>query len=212
VSKPPPAAPEALTPRKLVRALQYKPLYDYHMSLGEASRAVGLTISSRKYPLRDEAHSGRLVVFHPLPELMRVRFSALAEWYEAGSTEFPVRPRNWHTAHDYLLLPRTKEGWQERQKAFAHLCVTHAVATRLIERACCIKCGKPRAHAHHPDYHKPLLIVWLCPAHHSALHRCTYAAEQRAIKEAGRPAPTIVFCGTWRPPISAVPQRSGEEV
>jgi hypothetical protein len=197
--------------RRLVRALQYKPPYDYHMSLGEASRAVGLPISSRKYPLRDEVQAGRLVVFHPLPELMRVRFSALAEWYEIGRTEFPVRPRNWSTTHDHLLLPRTESYWQERQKAFAHLCVTHAIATRLIERGCCIHCGKPRAQAHHPDYRRPLLIVWLCQAHHSAIHRRTYAPEQRANK-AGRPAPTIVFCGTRQPPLSAVRQQSGEEV
>jgi hypothetical protein len=176
----------------LVRELDYAPAYDFHLSLREASRIVRLP-SSLKYPLRDEVHAGRLAAFHPLPELTRVRFSDLAEWYEAGKTQFPVLPKDWISIRYPMLLPRTEQWWHEGQKFFAHLCVIRAIKTRLIERGSCVHCGKARAHAHHFDYKYPLLVTWLCQSHHSALHSRTYAAEQRAIKEAGRPTPTIVF-------------------
>jgi hypothetical protein len=32
-------------------------------------------------------------------------------------------------------------------------------------------CGKTTVQAHHPDYSKPLDVVWLCRPHHNALHR-----------------------------------------
>ena len=39
-----------------------------------------------------------------------------------------------------------------------------------IKRQPCVKCGK-KAQAHHPDYSKPLQVVWLCRPHHLELHR-----------------------------------------
>ena len=42
---------------------------------------------------------------------------------------------------------------------------------RLIKKPC-KKCGViEKVHGHHENYSKPLDVVWLCPAHHSALHR-----------------------------------------
>lgn len=38
-----------------------------------------------------------------------------------------------------------------------------------ITRQPCIVCGK-RAEMHHPDYAKPRDVVWLCRAHHLAIH------------------------------------------
>lgn len=39
-----------------------------------------------------------------------------------------------------------------------------------LEKKPCIVCGDA-AHKHHPDYSKPLEVIWLCPAHHSDVHR-----------------------------------------
>lgn len=32
-------------------------------------------------------------------------------------------------------------------------------------------CGNKKTEAHHPDYSKPLEVIWLCRKHHSLLHR-----------------------------------------
>ena len=38
-----------------------------------------------------------------------------------------------------------------------------------IKRGACSMCGKEKAEAHHPDYSKPLDIMWLCRFHHGVV-------------------------------------------
>ncbi len=40
---------------------------------------------------------------------------------------------------------------------------------RLIKQPCVV-CGDPNSEAHHPDYSKPLDVIWMCPRHHQRLH------------------------------------------
>lgn len=35
----------------------------------------------------------------------------------------------------------------------------------------CADCGAPHTEMHHPDYDKPLEVIWLCRPHHLARHR-----------------------------------------
>lgn len=46
-----------------------------------------------------------------------------------------------------------------------------AVRAGRIKPQPCIKCGSTRTHAHHPDYNKPLTVVWLCVTHHREVHK-----------------------------------------
>lgn len=64
--------------------------------------------------------------------------------------------------------------WQEQNllKRAAHVIVGNAVRDkRLIPWPVCAVpecCDKPEAH--HPDYDRPLDVVWLCPYHHKQAH------------------------------------------
>ena len=40
---------------------------------------------------------------------------------------------------------------------------------KVIKEPCSI-CGDKNSEGHHPDYSQPLLVVWLCRAHHLELH------------------------------------------
>ena len=62
--------------------------------------------------------------------------------------------------------------WRKRnpEKYKAHLILNNALRNKTIIREGCKVCGG-KAHAHHEDYAKPLEVVWLCPVHHSELHR-----------------------------------------
>ncbi len=69
---------------------------------------------------------------------------------------------------------QTQQTWREwcqkyPERRAAHVAVGNAIRDGRLARQPCHICGK-KAHAHHPDYSKPLEVVWLCPVHHKAAH------------------------------------------
>jgi len=73
--------------------------------------------------------------------------------------------------HRRAMIAKASKRWREtNQEGYrAHCTLTNAVRDGKIERQPCEICGE-KAHAHHPDYRKPLDVVWLCPTHHARLH------------------------------------------
>lgn len=57
-----------------------------------------------------------------------------------------------------------------RDKANARGAVYDAVRSGVLVRPSMCACGTPRVEAHHPDYSKPLDVVWLCKGCHAAEH------------------------------------------
>lgn len=49
--------------------------------------------------------------------------------------------------------------------------VTYALRQGRLKKEPCRDCGNPKAVAHHPDYSKPLDVVWLCHQHHTEEHQ-----------------------------------------
>lgn len=47
--------------------------------------------------------------------------------------------------------------------------VAHAVKSGKLAPLPCMVCGD-KSEAHHPDYDRPLDVVWLCPPHHKQAH------------------------------------------
>lgn len=64
---------------------------------------------------------------------------------------------------------RKRAKWPEKAKARA--ATKAAVASGVLVRQPCERCGSPRAHGHHEDYAKPLEVTWLCSLHHAERHR-----------------------------------------
>ena len=57
-----------------------------------------------------------------------------------------------------------------RQRARSAVMVAKR-AGELLPPVTCQHCGKvAKLHGHHPDYEKPLEVVWLCPKCHAAEH------------------------------------------
>jgi hypothetical protein len=46
-----------------------------------------------------------------------------------------------------------------------------AVKAGRLERMPCEVCGDTKSHGHHPDYSKPLEVIWLCAKHHAEEHK-----------------------------------------
>jgi hypothetical protein len=61
---------------------------------------------------------------------------------------------------------------RNKEKLAAHNAVAKAIGRgKLVPWPCCeIPTCNDKPEAHHPHYGSPLLITWLCPAHHKAAH------------------------------------------
>jgi hypothetical protein len=57
------------------------------------------------------------------------------------------------------------------KKYAAHTALNNAVRDGLIFRTPCEECLENDVVGHHDDYDKPLVVRWLCQAHHVAWHK-----------------------------------------
>ena len=64
---------------------------------------------------------------------------------------------------------RQLEKHPERSRIYSR--VQRAIKSGDLIRKPCEVCTNPDSHAHHDDYRKPLVVVWLCAQHHKDRHR-----------------------------------------
>lgn len=66
---------------------------------------------------------------------------------------------------------RAIKNWQEKNqiRRAAHVILNNALRNKTVIPQQCWECGK-KAEAHHPDYSRPLDVVWLCKKHHREVH------------------------------------------
>jgi len=62
--------------------------------------------------------------------------------------------------------------WRQRNPLarWAHVALASALKRGLVARLPCEVCGDPKTDGHHPDYSRPMDVVWLCRRHHKAAH------------------------------------------
>lgn len=61
---------------------------------------------------------------------------------------------------------------RNRHKRKAHIILGNALRDgKIIKQPCEVCESTDRIHAHHDDYSKPLDVRWLCPVHHTELHK-----------------------------------------
>lgn len=66
---------------------------------------------------------------------------------------------------------RAVKKWQSlnQKRRAANVILNHALRDGKVAPLPCFICGA-KAVAHHPDYDRPLDVVWLCQAHHKQAH------------------------------------------
>ena len=71
---------------------------------------------------------------------------------------------------------------REPEKVKAHNAVSNAIRDgKLVRPENCSHCHKVcKPHGHHPDYSKPLDVVWLCAECHTALHALLETVERES--------------------------------
>lgn len=85
-----------------------------------------------------------------------------------------ARDREYQRLKRARLQHKTEESRQYRKKypdkVKAQRILSRAVKIGQITKKPCEVCGDTNVHGHHPDYTKPLEVMWLCPIHHKAEH------------------------------------------
>lgn len=70
--------------------------------------------------------------------------------------------RAWRLTHALTAIQRFKDACRSYASVY--------LKRGKIQKLPCEQCGEENSQMHHPDYGKPLLVVWLCRVCHLALH------------------------------------------
>jgi hypothetical protein len=97
------------------------------------------------------------------------RRAQMKAWREANRDKTMASAKAWKAAH-----PQTRKMAKQRypQQMAARAAVNNAVQWgRIIKPTICETCKTTAClDGHHPDYSKPLDVVWLCKPCHATIH------------------------------------------
>ena len=91
-----------------------------------------------------------------------------SEWWKDYWRKYGKRPKV--RARKAAQMRRYTKDPKLRARHMARWMLSRAITSGRIEKLPCALCGAKQVQAHHPDYSKPLLIVWLCSACHRKEH------------------------------------------
>ena len=97
------------------------------------------------------------------------KFRASMPHRVAARTEYQKTPAG--IASHVAASERWAANHPERRKA--SFAVSNAVRDGKLFKTPCQVCGIEKVEGHHPDYSRPLDVVWLCTPHHKEIHRMT---------------------------------------
>lgn len=90
------------------------------------------------------------------------------------------QPHRVAARKEYAKTPAGRQAHQRALKASAlrhpgrekaRYAVSNAIRDGRLTPWPCEVCGTEEAEGHHPDYSRPLMVVWLCPPHHREAHQ-----------------------------------------
>ncbi len=85
------------------------------------------------------------------------------KYREVNQEKIRVKQREWSKIRKII----------QADKILTRQMVVSAVRQGVIKKLPCKNCGDIKTHGHHPDYDKPLEVMWLCKKHHYEIHRKT---------------------------------------
>lgn len=83
--------------------------------------------------------------------------------YERGRYQRPDRRQKTVEYHRNSVL-------RNPEKATARNAISNAIRDGKLQKKPCEVCGNANSEGHHPDYSKPLEVMWLCRTHHLEQH------------------------------------------
>jgi len=93
-------------------------------------------------------------------------------WFEANIIRDREKGRKWYQQNKEKRMSSINI-WETKNivKKMAQQAVHIAIRSKKLIRKPCAVCGNLKVDAHHPDYSRPLEVIWLCRKHHIEIHR-----------------------------------------
>ena len=147
--------------------------------MGKVCLCCGLTkpISDYyKHPQMSDGHLGKCKQCQK--ENTKAARERRPEYYRDYDKKRANLPHRVQARAEYSQTNRGKERhaiadqrWAQKHpnRRAASQILNNALRDGKVQRHFCFVCGK-KAHAHHPDYDRPLDVMWLCPKHHKETH------------------------------------------
>lgn len=78
--------------------------------------------------------------------------------------------RNWHQSERGKMMDKQRRLLRKDQIRAKNI-LNYFVEIGVLHRQPCIICANENSQGHHPDYSKPLDVIWLCQKHHTQEHK-----------------------------------------
>ena len=140
------------------RCKQEKPLTEFYKSKRDGYRSR--CIPCDKMEVKE---------YYNRPDV-RERYIVRATRYKKESLDKPgartrLKAYMREYARKYRKLPEVK------LKIYARNYTNSAIKSGKIKREPCVMCAKDKAEAHHLDYKRPWILMWLCRDCHTKVHK-----------------------------------------
>lgn len=100
----------------------------------------------------------------------RLNASKPPEW-KKKTADIAAYRKDWLKDKPGYMTQKKREWWQKnKDKMRVRDAVKYALKTGKLVKTPCHVCGEERVEGHHPDYSRPLDVVWLCREHHLQVH------------------------------------------
>ncbi len=95
----------------------------------------------------------------------------MKDWFKRHPGYNARSAKKWREKNpEYHFNVLKKYRKENPEKDFAHGKVNEEVRNGRLNKLPCNVCKEEKVVAHHPDYSKPLDIIWLCRSHHKEIH------------------------------------------
>ena len=102
---------------------------------------------------------------------MKLNANKPPDWKQKTKDAAAYR-KAWKEAHPGYFNAKKREWFQKnKDRLRVKDAVKYAIKTGKLVRQPCSVCGAEPSEAHHPDYSRPLSVVWLCRPHHLEIHK-----------------------------------------